>query len=612
MGFWRGNRNRLFHEDLHRRDEADVGFAGAALRGGTLEDLWADGAAASGLGAVRSSASATLGFDFDGLGVGDLFLNFVGLSTFRTGIDHAGHHLVFGDFLGRVALFAFFGNDFAGSAKKAEATAGWKERGDEAEEEKRKDFFHKFSCWFGVIKKAEIRSLCRARFLESGKFLEFFEIGAWKGVFNALYYVEMRRTFLHTLSFLAFSGWVVAGDWMEWRGPNGNGSVVEGKMPMEFGKDGKNVAWKAELPGRGCSTPAVAGGQIFLSVPVDGKDALFAFGMDGKEKWRQVFGDETPGRGQRVGSGANSSPSTDGKVVVAYFKSGRVVGSRVDGEKLWEVNLQEKFGEDKLWWDQGTSPVIFGDSVILAVMQTEGNSYLASFELESGKVKWKTDRKYETQKETGDSYTTPHLVEVDGVPTLVTFGADHITGHDARSGELIWTSGGINPKNEAMWRTIASSVVTEGILVVPHGRGEWLMGVKLGGKGDVTEANHLWRKKMPGTDAATPVAHGGLVYQLVDRGKDRGLVICLDAKTGEEKWRGKLPKSPSTYYSSPILVGDTLCCPREDGVVMMAKVGPDGLGEVVANDLGESLIASPVFVDGKLLLRGDKHLWCLE
>ncbi len=399
------------------------------------------------------------------------------------------------------------------------------------------------------------------------------------------------------------------GQWAEWRGPHGSGWVAEGKLPKNFGGEG-GYEWKVELPGRGCSTPIVHSGVLYVTAPVEDKDALLAYGLDGKEKWRQVFGKQKPGRGQRVGSGANSSPVTNGEVVVSYFKSGRVVGCSVEGKKLWEVGLHEKFGEDKLWWDQGTSPVLVDDSVVVAVMQTEGNSYLVSLDLKSGKVRWKTDRKYEVPKENGDSYTTPLVMEIEGVKTIVTFGADHVTGHDARSGKLLWTCGGLNPKGKAMWRVIASAVETKGVVVVPHGRGEWFMGIRPGGEGNVTGKSILWRKKMLGTDSATPVAKDGKVYVLTDSGKKRGTLTCLKAFTGEVLWEGKLPKSPSKYYASPILVGDSLCCVREDGVVFCVQVSDQGMGEVVENKIGEGMIASPIFVNGKLILRGDQYLWC--
>ena len=411
------------------------------------------------------------------------------------------------------------------------------------------------------------------------------------------------------LSLSLSSAW---GQWGEWRGPNGNGSWPEGELPMSLSVKGGNLLWKAPLPGRACSTPVVEAGRLYVTAPVEGKDALLAFDLEGQEVWRRVFGEVAPGRGQRVGSSANSSPATDGKTVVGYFKSGRVAACSSDGKKLWEKDLHKLYGKDHLWWDQGTSPLLYQDSVVVVVMQTEGESYLVSFDLKTGKENWKTDRKFKTAKESGDSYTSPHLMTIDGVDTVVSFGADHLTGHDARSGEEIWRCGGINPEGKGMWRTIASSVVTDGMVVVPHGRGAYLMGVKAGGKGDITDTAVRWRKEMPTVDAASLVGQDGRVYQVVDRGRDRGLVSCLEVATGKVLWEGKLPKSAQTYYASPILVGDRMCVAREDGVVFMVEIKKDGLGKVTESDLGESLIASPISTGGILILRSDKHLWAFK
>lgn len=405
----------------------------------------------------------------------------------------------------------------------------------------------------------------------------------------------------------------LAAEWSHWRGPNENGFIAEGKIPTGFDAEGKKVAWKAPLPGRGCSTPVEAKGHLLLTAPVDGNDALLAFDLKtGSEKWRLVFGEETPGRGQRVGSGANSSVAVSGDHVVSYFKSGRVAGATLEGKKLWEINLQEKFGKTTLWWDQGTTPVVADGNFVIAVMQTEGESYLVSLAPKTGEVIWKTARNIETQKESGDSYTTPHVVKVDGLETIVSFGANHLTGHDAKSGKLLWTCGGINPKDEGMWRTIASSVISDGIAVVPHARGEYAMGIKLGGSGDMTKKAVLWRNEMLASDSATPVAKDGKIYFLSDRGRNRGTVTCVDAKTGKELWQSKLPKSPSSFYSSPIIVGNQLCIAREDGGVFVVTITDEGLGEVTEQKIGEALIASPIFTEGSLILRGDKHLWCVR
>jgi outer membrane protein assembly factor BamB len=161
-----------------------------------------------------------------------------------------------------------------------------------------------------------------------------------------------------------------------------------------------------------------------------------------------------------VASGSNSSPVSDGKHVIGYFKSGHVVGATVKGKNFWEIDLHELYGKDHFWWDQGTSPVLANGNIVIAVMQTEGASYLVSLDPATEKEGRKMDRKFESGKETGDSYTTPHFVDVDGVETIITFGEDHLTGHDAKSGKELWACAGINPDNKGMWRTIASSVYT--------------------------------------------------------------------------------------------------------------------------------------------------------
>jgi len=398
-----------------------------------------------------------------------------------------------------------------------------------------------------------------------------------------------------------------AEDWPAWRGPDGTGAAPDSGPVL---KSGLEPAWSYELPGRGCSTPISTHGKIFVTAPIDGEDGVIALDLDGKELWKKTVGTGVPGRGQRVGSSCNSSPVTDGQRVFAYFKSGNLAAFTLEGEKLWQINVFEKYGPDKLWWDVGTSPVIAGGNLVLAVMQTEGDSFLVSLDRKTGDEVWKTEREFETGRESGDSYTTPLVEEIDGVETIVCWGADHLTGHDASDGRLLWTCGGFNPDRKGMWRVIASAVATDGVAVVPYARGDALAGVKLGGAGDITDEAFLWKKDGVGTDAATPVARDGKVYLLKDRDRGRGKITCLDAKTGDVAWEAELPRAPQTYYASPLLAGDLLYCPREDGTVFCAKLGDKGIDQLTQLELRENLIASPSLVDGRLLLRGGKHLVC--
>lgn len=399
-------------------------------------------------------------------------------------------------------------------------------------------------------------------------------------------------------------------NWANWRGPNGNGSLGPTDAPRAFSAE-ENVLWKVKLPGRACSTPVVWGDRIFVTTPIGDEDGVVAYDRSGKELWRKTLGPLKPGRGQRVGSPANSSPVTDGERVYVYFKSGNVAALTVEGELLWKKNLQDEYGPDKLWWDQGSSPVLAAGNLVIPVMQTEGNSYLVAFESESGKVAWFTPRKYDVAEESGDSYSTPHVVEIDGMETIICWGADHIDGHDAKTGKKLWQSAGFNPERKGMWRVIASSVVTDGTIVVPFSRGDSLGALKLDGTGTKSDEGWLWRHDGIGSDAATPVAANGKVIVVKDGGRTRGEVTCLDAHTGKILWEDKFPKSVHVFYASPVLAGKVLYVPREDGTILTATVTGKGLEDIRENPMGEGVIASPVVMDDKLLIRGDTHLFCI-
>lgn len=398
---------------------------------------------------------------------------------------------------------------------------------------------------------------------------------------------------------------VQADNWPAWRGPDGTSIAATGAYPTQFSPT-ENLQWKVALPGKGSSTPIVWEDQIFVTSGSDGQDALSSYDWEGTLLWSKTLGPERPGKHQN-GSGSNSSPITDGENIFVYFKSGTVASLDLDGSLNWKINLQERYGEDTLWWDLGTSPVFAGGNVVIAVMQ-EGESYLVALNPEDGETVWKTDRTYEVEKESGQSYTTPYVTEIDGKEQLVVWGADHLTGHDVETGETIWTCGGFNPDDKGMWRVIASPAFTEGIAVVPYGRTEFTAGVKLGGSGDVTESNRLWTRKKLGTDCPTPVGRNGKVYLLSDRGE----IHCIDAASGEDIWKGKIPRAAAKYYSSPILAGDLLYCAREDGVLATVQVSDDGMKVLAQNDMGERIAAAPVPVNGQLLVRGVEHLFCIE
>jgi len=398
-----------------------------------------------------------------------------------------------------------------------------------------------------------------------------------------------------------------AENWPQWRGPLGTGIAADGDYPVKFSAD-EGVAWRVALPGRGSSTPAVWGDQIFVTCGIDGNDGVVCYGMDGKEQWRKAFGKERPGK-HASGTGSNPSPVTDGKHIVVYYKSGTLACLRPNGRLLWETNLQKRYGKDTLWWDLGTSPVLAGDRVVVAVMQS-GESYLVAFNLENGDEVWKTDRTYKTSEESDNSYASPQVVQSDGKDVVVTWGADRLTGHDAADGKLIWECAGFNPTNEVNWRSIASATVDDGIAIVPYGRGSFLAGVRADGRGDVTKTNRIWENDEPNSDVPTPVVKDGKAILLGDRGQ----LVCRDTKTGDEVWSSELPRNRNKYYASPVLAGDLLYCAREDGAVFVGRVTDQGFELLTpdSNAMNDHLIATPVPIRNGLLVRGDEFLYRIE
>jgi outer membrane protein assembly factor BamB len=239
-----------------------------------------------------------------------------------------------------------------------------------------------------------------------------------------------------------------------------------------------------------------------------------------------------------------------------------------------------------------------------------GNSYLVALDLATGDVLWKVPREYVTPVESDQAYASPQVVKLDGREVLVTLGSDHLTGHDVETGKLLWECGGFNPDEQGMWRVIASAVIDGDVAFVPYGRGDRLAGIRLGGSGDVTSTNRLWEKegRKLGTEVPTPVVRDGLVYMLGDAGR----VACFNIKTGDELWSDDLPRSGKRYFSSPLLAGDKLYCPREDGVIFVGRVSDNGFELLAENDMGEPTIAAPVPIDGGLLIRGREHLFRIE
>lgn len=381
--------------------------------------------------------------------------------------------------------------------------------------------------------------------------------------------------------------------------------MVSGVYPRTWSDDSQ-IAWQLDLPSSGGSTPAVWGELIFVTVTEGEKNALLCMNSSGQKQWLASFGPAREGK-HKKGSGCNPSPVTDGQRVYVYFKSGDFAAVDFQGNIVWQKNLQSLYGEDTLWWDLGTSPVLTSKHVVVACMQS-GPSYLAAFDPATGEQAWKVARDTGAPEEAAQSYSTPIVTTYQGQEQIVVLGADYATCHSAADGQELWRVGTLNPGQERFFRSIASPVLDGDIVIAPYARGGSLTAIRMGGSGDVTKSHVLWTKPAPSADVPTPAARDGKVYVCTDKGQ----VTCLETATGKEAWTLELEKNRNAYSASPVLTDDALYVTREDAKTFVITL--DGNPQVAqANTLKDQfVVATPVFVNGQILLRTAERLYCIK
>ena len=415
----------------------------------------------------------------------------------------------------------------------------------------------------------------------------------------------MRRGILLTFSIALLAIRSVSADnWPQWRGPFLNGTCSEKNLPTRWSAE-ENVTWKLAMPSWTGATPIIWGERIFLNV-ADGND-LFLWCVDrtkGEPVWKKLLGGgNTKMRKQNMSS---PSPVTDGKNVWVMTGTGVLKAFDFAGTELWAREIQKDYGRFGLNWGYASSPLLFEDSLFVQVlhgMRTHDPSYLLRIDKKTGKTVWRVERPTNAIRESPDSYTTPALVRAGNNVELVITGGDCVTGHDPATGKELWRANGLNPDNNPNYRIIASPVVYEDVVYAPT-REKPLLAIRAGGRGDVTESRKLWAFTH-GPDVPTPVTNGKFFY-VVD---DRGIMWCLDAKTGQTIW-GPQRIKPATYSSSPVLADDKLYVTNEEGLTTVLKAGPKF--EVLAeNNLNDYTLSSPAISDGQIFMRTAQYLYCI-
>lgn len=413
-----------------------------------------------------------------------------------------------------------------------------------------------------------------------------------------------KRSFVVPLLLIVIASVASADNWPQWRGPTMNGVSAEKNLPLSWTTE-ENIAWKLALPGLSGSTPIVWRDRVFLNV-AEGND-LYLWCVDrakGALAWKKQLGSgNVKMRKQNMSS---PSPVTDGKNVYVMTGTGVFKGFDFSGKELWSRDLQREYGAFGLNWGYASSPLLTDDALYVQVlhgMRTDDPSYVMRLDKASGKTIWKVDRPTAAIMESPDSYTTPALLRYGKKVELVITGGDCVTGHDQATGKELWRANGLNPDNNPSYRIVASPVIFNEIIYAPT-RVKPLLALKAGGRGDVTGSHVLW-STMNGPDVPTPVTDGQYFYVV----NDRGIMWCLDAKTGAEVY-GQQRLKPGTYSGSPVLADGKIYVTNEDGLTSVVRAGPKF--EILAeNPLNDYCLSSPAISDRQIFIRTTQYLYCI-
>ena len=420
--------------------------------------------------------------------------------------------------------------------------------------------------------------------------------------------------------------------WPAFRGSNASGSADgQGAVAEWDVASGRNVRWKTPIPGIAVSSPIAWGDRIFVTTAV-GSDAdkTFRTGLYGDVKpvddltthtWRVYALDRRSGavswqrdvftgtpkvKRHPKSSQANSTPVTDGKHVVAMFGSiGLLVCYDVNGRPLWQRDVgvidNGWFFDPTFQWGHSSSPIIYKSTVIVQGDQQKG-SFIAAFDLDTGKPVWRTDRADEIS-----TWGTPTIVSGPRGDELVTNGTK-VRGYDPATGKLLWTLG---PNSEI---TVGTPVAGNGVVYVTGGYPPVrpVYAVKAGASGDISLPKGetasqaiVWSNDREGTYIPSPLLYRDILYTL----NINGILTAYKAQTGERLYRARVGGG-GAFAASPVAADGRLYFANEDGDIFVAKAGPEYV-ELGKYPLNEVIMATPAISDGLIIVRTLGHVYGL-
>jgi len=406
-----------------------------------------------------------------------------------------------------------------------------------------------------------------------------------------------------------------AEDWPQFRGPGGDGVSSAAGLPLRW-SDTQNVRWKTAIPGRGHSSPVVLSELIWLTTAVDTATEKLADGGEEMQVAEQVllgavcldraggkllyhkelFHLQKPEPVHGLNSYASPTPVVErGRLYCDFGDFGTVCLDAATGETLWSRRLpvDHKLGP-------GSSPVLYQD-LLLVVRDGRDAQYVAALDKHTGETVWKTNRP-PIEAKAGDlkkSYSTPLLIDVEGRAQAVVTGAQWVVSYDPATGKPIW-----QVNHGAGYSVAPRPVYEHGLVYISTGGYvAQLWAIRVDGQGDVTDTHVAWKATSQIPLMSSPLLVGQELYFV----SDTGVASCLDALTGQTRWRGRLG---GNYAASPVCAEERIYFFSREGKTTALKPGTE-LTRLAENPIEGAVVASPAFVDKCIFLRTDSRLYCI-
>ncbi|QOV89504.1 PQQ-binding-like beta-propeller repeat protein [Humisphaera borealis] len=396
-----------------------------------------------------------------------------------------------------------------------------------------------------------------------------------------------------------------AENWPRFRGDNGAGHAAG---PFTVPVTAADIAWKTTLPGVGHSSPIVWGDRVYVtSADVDTLQRyVVCLSADtGKELWRHS-GKFIQYRKHRDNSFASSTPAADELGVYVIFTTPQeytLLALSHDGKERWSKSL----GRYDSNHGGGSSPMLYGELLVINHDQESGESALLAFDRKTGNPVWslegKTSGKAAMSTPTIWKPTASAAAKIAVPEQLVytTFGGG-IAGADPKTGRRLWSASDV-----FFSRPIGSPQTTGDLVVGVCGEGTGNRAL-IAVRPDPTGAKPpelAYKLEQTGPHVPCPLIAGNNLILLNDLGQ---LSVC-DVATGKIKWSQKLA---GAFYGSPIIVGDVMWALSKTGDLFGIQIGEDAGKEICKLNLGGQCHTTPAIADGRMFVRTAGMVYCIK